>query len=45
MSILNSIIKKAFGPKKLEYMQRLVNLYHDNRMFAEFRELAPQVLK
>ena len=41
ISILNSILKKAFGQKKLEYMHRLVQLYHEKRMHDEFLELAP----
>ena len=45
MSLLNSIVKKAYGPRKLEFMQRLVQLYHENRLQVEFLELAPKVLK
>ena len=45
ISLLETILKKAFGPKKIEFMKQLVNLFQQTNKRDKFMELAPQVLK
>lgn len=45
ISLLQTIVTKAYGPKKQEFNKRLVHLYFDNNHIEEFLELAPTVLK
>jgi len=45
ISLLDTILRKAFGAKKLDFMKQLVTLYKETRANAEFLELAPSVLK
>ncbi len=45
ISLLNSILKKAFGQQKIEFRKQLVQLYREGNNKTEFMELAPNVLK
>ena len=45
ISLIDTMLRKTFGPKKLQLQKKLVVLYREKNKNTELLELAPQVLR